>query len=75
MTDSVVDLFTPESTNILDEGGDLCRAAEEDEHLVDRVRGEVVCETVCFERQVFPGSLELQAEAIKPKVNEVGRWS
>ena len=66
-TDAVVDLFAAEAADVLDHGGDLGRTAEEDEHLVDGVRGEVVGEPVRWQREFLPGTLELGTEAVESK--------
>ena len=64
-TDAGVDLFAAEAADALDHGGDLGRAAEEDEDLVDGVRGQVVGEPVRRERELLPGALELRTEAVE----------
>ena len=66
-TDAVVDLFAAEAADVLDHGGDLGRAAEEDEDLVDGVCGEVVGEPVRWQREFLPGALELSAEPVESK--------
>ena len=68
-TYAVVDLLATETTDVLDHGGDLCRAAEQDEYLIDRMCCKVVREAIRFEREVLPRSLELRAEAVEPVVH------
>ena len=56
---SIVDVFAAGAADVFPEGGELGRAAEEDEGLVEGVCGEVVDEAVPLKGEVLPGSLEV----------------
>lgn len=54
-----------QSSDVLDERGELLRAAKEDESLIDEVGTEVVGETIGRDGEVLPGVLEGGSVAIK----------
>ena len=56
---SIVDVFAAGAAYVFPEGGELGRAAEEDEGLVEGVCGEVVDEAVPLKGEVLPGPLEV----------------
>ena len=67
-TDAVINLLASNPTNILDHRSYFGGSTEQDEHLVEGMRSEIVYEPVGFEREVLPRSLEVQAESVKALV-------
>ena len=67
-TDAVINLLASNPTNILDHRSYFGGSTEQDEHLVEGMRSEIVYEPVGFEREVLPCSVEVQAESVKALV-------
>ena len=67
-TDAVINFLASNSPNILNHRSYFGGTTEQDEHLVQGMRSEIVYEPVGFEREVLPRSLEVQAESVKALV-------